>query len=219
MKRFVVVGLGIFGSGVAEALYEQGHDVVAIDLSEEKVNRIARRVTEAIVGDATSIEALERVGAGSADAAVVSTGDDMSASILVTLALKDLNVAEIYIKVISFDHARIMRKIGVTDIIFPEREAAFNLSTRIARSQALLNYVRIGTGLSLQEMAIPVRWEGRTLRELKLPAQFRVSVVALRDVLTDELIPVPDPDAPLLDTQTLILTGDDENLARVASVG
>ncbi|HEX7069735.1 MAG TPA: TrkA family potassium uptake protein, partial [Rhodothermales bacterium] len=180
MKRFVVVGLGIFGSGVAEALYEQGHDVVAIDLSEEKVSRIARRVTEAIVGDATSVEALERVGAGSADAAVVSTGDDMSASILATLALRDLNVREIYIKVISFDHARIMRKIGVTDIIFPEREAAFNLSTRIARSQALLNYVRIGTGLSLQEMAIPVRWEGRTLRELKLPSQFRVSVVALR---------------------------------------
>lgn len=218
MKRFVVVGLGIFGSAVAEALHEQGHDVVAIDVVEDKVNRIARLVSEAIVGDATSMEVLERVGAGSADAAVVSTGDDMSACILATLALKDLKVKEIYIKVISFDHARIMRKIGVTDIVFPERESALNLSTRISRSHALLNYVRIGGGLSLQEMAVPVRWEGKTLRELKLPSRYRVSVVALRDVLTDRLIPVPDPDAPLLDTQALIVTGDDENLARVASV-
>src|SRR5690606_19297371 len=218
MKRFIVVGLGIFGSGVAEALHREGNDVIAIDLQEEKVNRIARLVTEAVVGDATSVDVLEGIGAMSADAAVVSTGDNMSASILAAMALKDLQVKEIYIKVISYDHARIMRKIGVTDIVFPERESALNLSTRISRSQALLNYVHIGSGLSLQEMAIPVQWEGKTLRELKLPAQFRVSVVALRDVLTDQLVPVPDPDAPLLDTQTLIITGDDKNLARVAAI-
>ena len=218
MKRFIVVGLGIFGSGVAEALHLEGNDVIAIDLVEEKVNRIAKLVTHAIVGDATNAQVLEGVGASSADAAVVSTGDDMSASILAAMVLKDLQVKEIYIKVISYDHARIMRKIGVSDVVFPEKESALNLSTRISRSQTLLNYVHIGSGLSLQEMAIPVQWEGKSLRDLKLPAQYRVSVVALRDVLTDQLIPVPDPDAPLLDTQTLILTGDDKNLARVAAV-
>ena len=218
MKRFIVIGLGIFGSGVAEALHTEGNEVIAMDLVEDKVNRIARLVTEAVVGDATSADVLEKVGAAKADAAVVSTGDNMSASILAAMALKDIKVKEIYIKVISYDHARIMRKIGVTDIVFPERESAINLSTRIARSQSIVNYVHIGSGLSLQEMAIPVRWEGKTLRELKLPAQFRVSVVAVRDVLTDQLIPVPEPDAPLLDTQTLILTGDDASLARVAGI-
>lgn len=218
MKRFVVVGLGIFGSGVAETLYENGHDVIAIDLKDSTVNRIAPRVTRAVVGDAREVEILERIGARNADAAVVSTGDDMSASILAVLALRDVGVQQIYVKVISFDHARIMRRIGVSETVFPERESSFNLGVRMMRAESVLNYVRLGGGLSLQEMAVPREWEGGTLRELQLPARYRVSVVALHDAVTDEMIAVPDPDSKLLDTHSLILTGTEESLARVAAI-
>lgn len=218
MKRFIIVGLGIFGSGVAETLYEQGNDVIAIDLKEQNVNRMAGHVTRAVVGDARQVDVLEKIGSRGAEAAVVSTGEDISASILVTLALRDLGVLEIYVKVISFDHARIMAKIGVTETVFPERESSVNLGKRIVSSDALLNYVRLGGGLSLQEMTVPARWEGKTLRDLQLPARYRVSVVAVHDVLRDEMTPVPDPDMPLLDTHTLVLTGTEENLARVAGI-
>lgn len=218
MKRFVIVGLGIFGSGVAETLYEQGNEVIAIDLVEENVNRIAPHVTRAVVGDARQVDVLEQIGARDADAGVVSTGDDLSASVLAAMALRDLDVGEIYVKVISFNHARIMSKIGVTETVFPERESSVNLATRIMQSKALLNYVRLGSGFSLQEMAVPKRWEWRTLRDLRLPARFRVSVVAVHDVIADRIIPVPDPDEPLKDTDTLILSGTEENLARVARI-
>lgn len=218
MKRFVVVGLGIFGSGVAETLYENGHDVIAIDLQEVTVNRIAPRVTRAVVGDAREVEILERIGARNADAAVVSTGDDMSASILAVLALRDVGVQQIYVKVISFDHARIMRRIGVSETVFPERESSFNLGVRMMRAESVLNYVRLGGGLSLQEMAVPREWEGKSLRELQLPSRYRVSVVALHDAVTDEMVAVPDPDRTLLDTHSLILTGTEESLARVATI-
>lgn len=217
MKRFVVVGLGNFGSSVAQALHAAGHDIAALDVDEEAVDRISRRVSRAAVGDGRHIETLERIGAGDADAAVVSTGDDITASVLTTLALRDLEVAEIYVKVISSDHARVLEKLGVTETIFPERESGLRLATRIT-SRAILNYVSLGTDFSIQEMAVPEGWIGRSLRELALPRSYRIAVVAVHDVLRDEMIPVPDPDEPLKESDTLLVSGKDKDLARAAGV-
>ena len=153
-KRFVVVGLGNFGHTLAAKLHEQGHEVVAVDIDEEAVDRIAPYVNSAAVGDGRQIETLKRLGAEKADVGIVSTGDDITASILATMALKDLKVEEIFVKVISINHARVMDKIGVTESIFPERKSALRLATRIA-SKGILNYIRMGTSLSIQELAVP----------------------------------------------------------------
>lgn len=217
MKRFVVVGLGNFGASVAESLHAMRHEVVALDLSESSVDRIAPHVTRAAVGDGRDLRTLEKLGGRGADVGVVSTGDDITASILTTLALKDLGVREVYCKVISLDHARVMEKLGVTETVFPERESGHRLATRIM-STSILNYVRLGTGFSVQEMAVPESWIGRSLRELALPKQHRVNVVAVHDVLTDVIVPVPDPDAVLKESDTLLVAGADENLARTARV-
>lgn len=217
MKRFVVIGLGNFGSSVAEALFAHGHDVTTVDVRESAVDRIARLVTRAAVGDGTQLETLERIGAKGSDAAVVSTGDDITASILATLALRDLGVPEIYVKVTSSNHARVLQKMGVTETIFPERESGQRLATRI-ESRTILNYVRLGPDFSLQEMAVPESWIGRSLRQLQLPRRYRVSVVAVHDVLHDRIVPVPNPDSPLKESDTLLLSGDDEDLARAARV-
>jgi trk system potassium uptake protein TrkA len=212
-----VVGLGNFGSAVAETLFTQGNDVTTLDTDEKAVDRIARHVSRAAVGDGRQIEVLDKVGAGDADAGVVSTGDDITASLLATLALRDLGVKEIYVKVISTDHARVLEKLGVTETIFPERESGQRLATRIA-SPSLLNYVRLAPDFSIQEMAVPESWLGMSLRELELPRRYRISVVALHDVLRDEMIPVPDPDSPLKESDTLLVSGRDEDLARTARI-
>ena len=217
MKRFIVIGLGNFGSSVAEGLHALGHDVVAVDTSEEAVDRIAPHVSRAAVGDGKKKSTLERLGAKEANAGVISTGDDITASILATMALRDLGVREIFVKVISTDHARIMEKMGVTETIFPERESGLRLATR-ASAAGILNYVRLGAGFSVQEMAVPESWIGRSLRELTLPRRFRVAVIALHDVLRDEMIPVPDPDAKLKESDTLLVAGADDDLARAAQV-
>lgn len=217
MKRFVVIGLGNFGASIAGALFRAGHEVVALDVNEGAVDSIGHHVTRAAVGDARSLQSLERAGARGADAGVVSTGDDITASILATMALRDLGVQEIYVKVISGDHARVMERLGVTETIFPERDSALRLATRIS-SRGILNYVQLGADFSVQEMAVPDRWTGKSLRELHLPRRHRVFVIAVHDVLLDEMIPVPDPDAPLKDSDTLLLAGKDDDLARVARV-
>lgn len=214
-KRFVVVGLGNFGSGVAESLYAKGHDVAAVDRDEDAVDRIGPRVSRAAVGDGRQREALSGVGVGEADAAIVSTGDDLAASVLATMALRDLGVREIYVKVISRDHARIMDQLGVTETIFPERESALRLAERIV-STDILNYIQLGRDFSLQELAVPDAWVGRSLRELELPRRYRISVLALHDVLRDEILPVPDPDAPLKESDTILVAGADRDLQRVA---
>lgn len=217
MKRFVIVGLGNFGFAVAKSLSDNGHDVIAIDRDGDLVDRLAAFVSHAAVGDATDLDTLRRIGGDAADAAVVSTGDDISSSILATMALHDLKVRDIYVKVISNDHARVMHRIGVTDTVFPERDTAIGLATRISGS-ALLNYVRLGSGFSIQEMGVPNSWYGRSIRELDLRRKYDITIVALHDVLTDKITATPDPDYLLKDSDTLLVAGNDSALERAAKV-
>lgn len=215
MKRFVVVGLGNFGSTVATSLYSRGHEVVTIDMDADTVDRIAPEVTRAVVGDARDGAILQRLGAGEADAAVISTGDDITSSVLATLALRDLALQEIYVKVVSHDHARVMEKLGVTETIFPERDSGLRLATRIA-SRAVINYVDLGQDFSIQEMAIPEDWIGRSLRELELPRRYSITIIGVHDMLNDRIVTAPDPDSPLKDSDTVVVAGTPDDLERVA---
>lgn len=217
MRRYIVIGLGNFGSGVAEALHIAGHEVIALDINESAIERVAGFVARAAVADGRDPKTLERLGAEAADAAIVSTGDDITASVLTTLTLRDVGIREIYVKVISREHARVMEKLGVTETVFPERESALRLGRRIA-NRTVLNYVQLGADFSIQEMAVPDAWVGRSLRDLHLPKKYRISVIAVHDVLTDVMAPVPDPDAPLKESDTLLIAGRDDHLARVAQV-
>ena len=214
MKRFVIVGLGNFGSSVAEALYRDGHDVIALDLREEAVDEMASHCSRAAVGDGRNTETLERIGAKEADAAVISTGDDITASVLTTLSLKDLGVEEIYVKVISRDHARVMKRLQVTETVFPERDSGVDLANRIS-GQGVLNYVRM-SGVSIQEMVVHDDWVGHTLRDLDLRATYDLTIVAVHNVNTDTVLTPPDPDETLRRSDTLLVAGTEEALERVS---
>ncbi len=214
MKRFVVIGLGRFGSWVAQALYTQGFEVIALDLDETLVDRYADGVTRGVVGDATDPDVLRRVGAADADAAVISTGEDLAASIMAILALKEVGVNRIHAKVASTRAARALERFEVDEMIFPEREAAERLARRIA-STTVLDYIHLGKDHAIQEMAIPDAWVGRTLRDLGLPTRHGVQVVALYDVLQEAWNVVPDPDTPLTESHIAIVAGHEETLARL----
>jgi trk system potassium uptake protein TrkA len=215
-KRYVVIGLGNFGSAICEALYGRGYDVVAVDSRPGPVDQIAPHVTRAALADGTDPQVLVRIGAEHADAGIVSTGDDISASILATMALKDVGVSTIYVKVISTVHDRVMRKLGVEETVFPERDTAINLAARITGS-ALLRYVRLGENFGIQEMAVPNEWERKTLRQLSLRRKFGVLVIAIHDMLTDQMR-APDPDQVLTESDSLLLAGSVNDLEKVASL-
>lgn len=215
MQRFVIIGLGNFGSSVAEGLYAEGHDVIAIDVNEDAVDRISSHVSRAAVADGRQLEALDRIGVEGSDTAVISTGDDITASLLTTISLRDLGVEDIYVKVISRNHARVMERMEVTETIFPERESALNLSSRLSE-RTVVNYVHISGKLNIQEMVVLDKWRGKSLRELKLRARRGISVVAVHDIPTGEMVAPPDPDAPLTEHDTLLIAGTKENLEAIA---
>lgn len=216
-KRFIVIGLGNFGASVSTTLHELGHEVVAMDRDPERVDAVGRTVTRGAVGDGTDVQVLRRLGAENADAAVISTGADITASALSTLVMRDLGVQEVYVKVVSNEHARLIEKIGVTETIFPERESGLRLGRRIS-NRLLLNYIPLGSGFSIQEMAVPNAWVGHTLRELELPRRHGIILVALHDILRDEMVPVPDPDGALKESDTLLVAGTDEALMKAGKM-
>lgn len=216
VRRFVVIGLGNFGSGVVEMLHARGHDVIAVDRDAAKVERMIPFATRATAADATDPHTLERIGAADADAAVVSLGGDLAASVLSVMALHEVGVGEVYVKAFSADHAKVLDRLGATEVIRPERETAFRLARRL--SMRLLNYTPISPGYSMQEMPTPDAFIGRTLLDLRLPQRYGVAVVAIHDVLRDETYVVPPADYVLKDSDTLTVVGSDEALAELARV-
>jgi trk system potassium uptake protein len=217
LKRFVVVGLGNFGFALCQRLSTLGHDVIAIDLDSEVVDRIGPIISRAAVADATDIETLRKLGAAEADSAVVSTGDDITASILATLALQDLKIREIYVKVISMDHARVMNRLGVTETVFPERDTANALASKIS-GNAVLNYFTLGRNFNVQEMGVPDSWCGKSIGELQIRKEHEITILAIHDILTDRFQATPGPDYRLKDSDTIYVAGTTESLMRIAAI-
>lgn len=217
MKRMVVIGLGNFGMAVAESLAKKGVDVIAVDRRQELVDRIAPRAARAVVADGTSAQVLQDIGCSKANVGIVSTGDDITASILAVLALKDIKVEEIHVKVISEQHARVVDKLGVTGTVFPERDSGRRLAEAVV-SHEILSYFPVGDDYAIQEMAIPDSWIGQSLREIDVRRRFAISVVAVKDMLTGTVTGVPDPDAPLKDSDTLWVSGSLASLEKAAAV-
>ena len=137
-----------------------------------------------------------------------------AATILSTLALREVGVDRIFAKVASVQAAEAMKRFDIDELIFPEREAAERLASRLA-STTVLDRVRLGEGYSIQEMAIPDAWIGKSLRELALPMEKGVQVVALHDLLTGSWAVVPDPNALLKESDVAIVAGDDDTLRRL----
>ncbi len=214
MGRYVVIGFGKFGSAVARTLEQLGHEVIVIERSAALVDRHADSVTRAIAGDATDPHVLKAAGAAGADGAVISTGENLATSILATLALRDLGVRDLFVKAGDENEARALDALGVTEAIVPEREAGLRLAHRMAAG-SVLEYTPVGEGHSIQTMAVPGDWTGKTLRQITPREQLGVQVIAVRCSLTDQLSLPPDPDAPLKDSDALIVAGADAALQKI----
>ena len=214
MRRIVVVGLGNFGGWLCRTLVELGHEVIAVDRDGARIDRFAEWTTRAVHGDATDPLVLERAGAARANAAVLATGDDLASTILATLALRDLGVREIYAKVTSQSEARALEALDVTEAIFPEREAGIGLAHRLV-SRGVLGYLALAPGISIQEIAIPSGWIGRSLRELAPRDQLGIQVVGVRCSLSGKVTVPPDPSAPFKDSDAAIVAGPDQVLHRL----
>jgi len=214
MKRVVVIGLGIFGSQLARQLYESGLDVIAVDKNKDVVQRIKDYSTKAVVADASEKEVLESIGVAADDVVVISFGEDLSASTLLTLHLKELKVKDIIVKVPNEDYKRILLKVGASDAIIPEREMANKVARGII-SPNVLEYLPISEDYTIVELAPPTAFIGKTLAELDLRKKYNLQVIAIRDVLTSKMQLVPRASAIIKDSDVMVIIGKEEDIRKI----
>lgn len=179
MKSYVVVGLGRFGSETARQLYRCGCEVLAIDLKSELIQQISPDVTHAAVGDSRDKEVLKMLGVSDFDCAIIAIGDDLAASVLVTMNMKELGVPYLVCKAHDDIHRRVLEKLGADRVVIPEQENAARLAKSLS-SPNLLDYIELSEEYSIVELPAPKSWVNKNLKELNVRAKLGVNILAVR---------------------------------------
>ncbi|RRN67104.1 TrkA family potassium uptake protein [Peribacillus simplex] len=210
-QQYGVVGLGRFGTSVARRLQEAGHDVLGIDVNEERVEDAGSYVTHAVVADTTEEQTLKEVGIRNFDCVIVAIGSDMQSSILTVLLLKELGVKKVIAKAIGKQHGQVLDKVGADWIIFPERDMGERVANQLL-SPNLLNYIELSKKYNIEEILIPSRMAEKSLRELDIRAKYNISAIAI--VRGGDIIISPSPDQIIHKGDLLVVIGEKEELAR-----
>lgn len=209
MKSFVIIGLGRFGTAIASELSALGHEVLAVDVDEERVQQVADHVTHAVTGDGRNIEVLRALGVRNFDCVVVAMGSDVGNSALITLNLKELGVKEVICKAQSHVHSRVLEKIGADRVVFPESEMGAKLAQGLSSSN-VLNFIELSEDYGILELSAPQSWQGKSLRELDVRNRHHVNVIAIRK--NGELNVAPSPDLPLESGDQVVALGRYEDI-------
>lgn len=179
MKSYLVVGLGRFGSEVARELCKQNQEVLAIDVRADLVQHVANDVTHAAVADSQDKEVLRALGAANFDCAVIAIGEDLGASVLTIMNLKELGVPYIVCKAQDETHRRVLEKLGADRVVIPEHEYADRLAKSLA-STNVLDYIQLSKEYGIIEVPVPKSWYGKSLKELNVRAKLGVNILAIK---------------------------------------
>lgn len=212
MKSYVVVGLGRFGHETARLLCEMGCEVLAIDVRTELVQQIANDVTQAVVADAQDKSVLKALGVQEMDCAVIAIGDDLAASVLATMNMKELGVPQVVCKAHDDTHRRVLEKLGADRVVIPEQEHAQRLG-RSLHSHNVLEYIELSEDYGILEVPAPKNWIGKTLKELNVRAKLGVNIIAVANEKTTNVSPAADYQIQAADT--LVVLGDNYALEAV----
>ncbi|WP_353682093.1 TrkA family potassium uptake protein [Tepidanaerobacter sp. EBM-49] len=212
MKQFVVIGLGRFGFSLAKTLYELGHDVLGIDNDEEIVQSVAESITHAVKADATDENALKALGVRNFDVAVVSIGNDIQSSILVTLILKEMGIKYVVAKANSELHGRVLKKIGADRIVFPERDMGIRVAHNLTLSN-ILDYIELSPEYSIIEISALPAWYDKSLRQLNMRTKYGLNVIAIKR--NGNIIISPNGDDMILRGDILAVVGHKDDIENI----
>lgn len=178
-KQFVILGAGRFGSSVALKLMDLGAEVMVVDLREETVQAIADKVTYAVQADVTDENSIGALGIRNFDTAVVTIGNNIQSSILVTLMVKELGIKHIICKAQTELHAKVLYKIGADRVVFPEREMGIRVAKNLMSSN-FMDYIELAPDYSIVEIAPLDEWIGQTLVALDIRTRYGINIMAIR---------------------------------------
>ena len=214
MRRFTVIGAGSFGYYVAKALYENKNEVIVIDRSKDRIQAIDPFWTSAIVQDATDIEALKGLGLEEMDAVIVSTGANITPSILICFHLNRLEIKQIIIKAEDDDHGEILKQLGATEVIRPGMDMAGRLALRLT-SPNILEFLPLAEGYTIAQVEPPKPFVGKSIMELELRKRYQVNVIAVKEQFPERFIMVPGAGFIVKETDILVTLGKETDLAKI----
>lgn len=210
-KMIAVIGLGQFGRGITDTLIHEGHDVLVIDKLEHNINDYRTFATHAVVADSTEESQIKSLGLSNFDYVIVAIGEDIQASILTTLILKDIGVKKVWVKSINRNHSKILDKIGADYIIRPEKEIAIKLVNQILHGH-ILDYVELSDEYSIVEIKSSKRLSGRTLDDLSLRNTYGISLLGIKE--QGQIDINPSPDIVIDKKDILIIIGSNKEIDR-----
>ncbi|HLU23408.1 potassium channel family protein [Lederbergia graminis] len=210
-KQFAVIGLGRFGGSICRELLEQGMEVLAMDVDEERVNEFASIATHAVIADTTDENVLKNLGLRNFDHVIVAIGEDIQSSILTTLMLKEIGVKHITVKAQNDYHEKVLRKIGADHVVHPERDMGRRIAHYIV-SNNVLDYLELSDEYSIVEIKVNEKLAGKSLIELDVRAKYGLNIVAIKR--KREIIVSPAAADPLLLEDILIVIGADSDINR-----
>ena len=211
-EQVMVIGLGRFGSALARELERLGHEVMAVDRNEQRVNDIAPDVTHALQLDASDEDALRAAGAGDFNTAIVAISSDAEPSIFATMVLKRLGVRTVISKAGSVLHGEILARVGTDRVVFPERETGLRLAHSF-NVPNVIDYLDVAPNFGIEKIHPPKSFIGKTLGELDLKGRLGLTPIALRRA--QQVFVNPAREERLADGDELILIGRDEKLEQL----
>lgn len=211
-KSIAVLGLGRFGKAVAKTLQDLGHDVLGIDSDPDRVELLSDTLTHTVVCDPTDEDGLHSLGLRNFEIAVVAIGRDVEASILAVVLLKEIGVPMVVAKAASELHGRTLAKVGADRVVYPEREMGYRLVHTLL-SGSLMDYIELSPEYTIQEVGVPDRLSGKSLRDMNLRAQHGVTVIAIKR--GDRINAAPLAEDQVQEGDVMVLVGSNQNVRQL----
>ena len=214
VKEYIVIGLGRFGSSVAMQLEANGCRVLAVDRNENKVRQIAEHVTLAMRVDVSDEDALSELGGRNFDGAIIAIGHSLEASVLASIWAREQNIGQVIAKAYDETHGKILAKLGVDSVVYPEVEMGVHLANNLVFNN-LFDAIELTAEYSIADIDVPESWEGKSLRELRLRERDGVNVVGVKH--NGELQISPPADEPARRGSVFVLLGKNSTLEKIAN--
>lgn len=215
-KQFVVIGLGRFGSSVCKELHALGHEILAMDLTAERVDAMSEFATHTVMANGTDERDLKALGVRNFEHAIVAFGEDLQASVLCTLMLKEMGVPNVWVKASDQQHQLILEKVGADRVIQPEKEMGIRVA-HLLDSDKIVDYIELSKDYSIIELIASSKMSGKTLKQLDIRAKYSCIVLAIKRFEDVNIAPLPEDE--VVKGDILITMGHRKDLRRFEEKG
>jgi trk system potassium uptake protein TrkA len=225
-KKFCVIGLGYFGLNLALSLSEQGAEVLAVDISLDRVELLKDRVTHSVAMDTTDAKALRSLGLKDMDAVIVAIGEEFESSITTTALLQEIGVQKIYNRITSSIHERLLKLMNIEELLVPEAEAAEHLTKRLM-IPGVIECLTIANEFGIYEITAPKLFVGQKLIDIGLREKYSLNLVTIKRTKHKSgllslgerekvfVIGIPKPDTVIMEDDILVLFGHEKYIKNI----